>query len=164
MVVDLTWAANGNIYFCGGIPADKIFAGFGAYRIDPTTKPHLYNRKEELEVFDAIIDIDNKFVLAVATSDVNHPVEVFTTFSSDGAITRMSNHGQEFAGRRFGTCKFLTCTLTDGEVELDTLYLIPASSSVGDHRRPLATAVLIQGGPNTRLTNAFNTYYYMLTL
>ncbi|KAJ5938398.1 acylamino-acid-releasing enzyme [Penicillium verhagenii] len=206
MVVDLTWAADGNMYFCGGVPADKMFAGFGAYRIDPTTKfpqyewvgfgveddsigliqgasgaifvkvQHrlesrvclldgtvLYSRKEELEAFDAAIDTDGKFVLAVATSDVNSPAEVFTTFSSDSAMTRMSNHGQEFAGRRFGTCHFLTCTSTDGEVELDALYLSPASSSVGDHRRPLATAVLIHGGPNTRLTNAFNTYYYMLT-
>ncbi|KAJ5148247.1 acylamino-acid-releasing enzyme [Penicillium atrosanguineum] len=180
MVVDLTWAADGNIYFCGGVPADKMFAGFGAYRIDPTTKFHQYEwvgfgveddsiglikggiRMEELETFDAAIDTDGKFVLAIATSDVNHPAEVFTTFSSDGAMTRMSNHGQEFAGRRFGTCNFLTCTSTDGKVELDALYLTPASSSVGDHRRPLATAVLIHGGPNTRLTNAFNAYYYML--
>ena len=205
MVVDLTWAADGNLYFCGGVPADKMFAGFGVYRIDPTTELHqyewagfgveddsiglikggsgaifvnvqhrlesrvclldgtvLYSRKEELEAFDAAIDTDGKYILAVATSDVNHPAEVFTTFSSDGAMTRMSNHGQEFSGRRFGTCNFLTCTSTDGEVELDALYLTPASSSVGAQRRPLATAVLIHGGPNNRLTNAFNAYYYML--
>lgn len=206
MVVDLTWAADGNLYFCGGVPANKMCAGYGVYRIDPTTESHqyewagfgveddsiglskggsgaifvkvqhrlesrvclldgtvLYSRKEELEAFDAAEDTDGKFVLAVATSDVNHPAEVFTTFSSDSAMTRVSNHGQEFAGRRFGTCNFLACMSPDGEVELDALYLTPASSSVGAHQRPLPTAVLIHGGPNTRLTNAFNAYYYMLT-
>jgi dipeptidyl aminopeptidase/acylaminoacyl peptidase len=190
--------------FCGGVPADKVFAGFGVYRIDPTTERHqyehwgfgvqddsislvkgangtifvkvqhrlesrvclvdgtvLYSRKEELEAFDAAIDTDSKFVLAVARSDVNHPVEVFTTRSSDGAMTRLSKHGLEFASRRFGKCAFLTCTSTDGEVELDALYLIPATSSVKPGR-PLPTAVLIHGGPNTRLSNAFNAYYYML--
>jgi dipeptidyl aminopeptidase/acylaminoacyl peptidase len=52
---------------------------------------------------------------------------------------------------------------TDGEVELDALYLTPTSSLIGAHHRPLATAVLIHGGPNARVTNAFNAYYYMLT-
>ncbi|KAF7167772.1 hypothetical protein CNMCM6106_003215 [Aspergillus hiratsukae] len=205
IIVDLTWAADGNLYFCGGVPANKMCVGYGVYRTDPTTEFHqyewagfgveddssrlikgssgeilvrvqhrlesrvclldgtvLYSRKEELEAFDAAMDTDGKFVLAVATSDVNHPVEVFTTFSSDGAMTRLSDHGREFAGRRFGTCNFLTCMSTDGQVELDALYLTPASFSVGDHHRPLPTAVLIHGGPNTRITNAFNTYYYML--
>jgi dipeptidyl aminopeptidase/acylaminoacyl peptidase len=206
MVVDLTWAADGNLYFCGGVPENKMFAGFGVYRTDPSTESHqyewagfgveddsiglikggsgeifvkvqhrlefrvclldgtvLYSRKEELEAFDAAKDTDGKFVLAVATSDVNHPAEVFTTLSSDSGMTRVSNHGREFAGRHFGTCNFLTCMSTDGEVELDALYLTPASSSVGVNHRPPATAVLIHGGPNTRLTNAFDTYYYMLT-
>lgn len=204
-VVDLTWASDGNLYFCGGVPANKMFAGYGVYRTDYTTKLHqyewtkfgveddsvglimggcgtifvnvqhrlesrvclldstvLYSRKEELEAFDAARDTDGKFVLAVATSDINHPAEVFTTLSSDDAMTQISNHGQEFAGRRFGTCSFLTCMSTDGEVELDALYLTPTSSSVEFPRHPLATAVLIHGGPNTRLTNAFNAYYYML--
>lgn len=51
---------------------------------------------------------------------------------------------------------------TDGEIELDALYLTPTSSPLGAHHRPLPTAVLIHGGPNTRVTNAFNAYYYML--
>lgn len=205
-VVDLTWAADGNLYFCGGVPPDKGFAGHGVYRTNPTTESRhyersgfgieddslglvkgecgavfvkvqhrlesrvclldgtvLYSRKEELEAFDATIDTENKYVLAVATSDVNRPAEVFILSSGDGAMTKLSNHGQEFADRHFGTCSFLTCPSADGEVELDALYLTPAISSVDTNRHPLATLVLIHGGPNTRLTNAFNTYYYMLT-
>ncbi|RAO69032.1 uncharacterized protein BHQ10_005044 [Talaromyces amestolkiae] len=207
MVVDLSWAADGSLYFCGGVPPPKTFAGYGVYRTSPATESHhyewvgfgveddsiglvqrgsgtifvkvqhrlesrvclldgtvLYSRKEELEAFDSAIETDGKFVLAVATSNINHPTEVFTTLSyGSGAMTRMSNHGREFAGHRFGTCSFLTCTSADGEVELDALYLTPASSSDGANRHALATVVLIHGGPNTRLTNAFNTYYYMLT-
>lgn len=68
-----------------------------------------------------------------------------------------------FAGQQFGTCNSLTCMSTDGEIELDALYLTPTSSPLGAHHRPLPTAVLIHGGPNTRVTNAFNAYYYMLT-
>ncbi|KAH8698998.1 putative acylamino-acid-releasing enzyme [Talaromyces proteolyticus] len=207
MIVDLTWAADGYLYFCGGVPADKMFAGYGVYRTSSSSAFHhydwvgfgvendslglikdekgnvfvkvqcrleshvclpdgkvVYRRKEELEAFDAAIGPGNELVLAVATSDINHPTEVFTTVSLDGEMTRMSNHGRDFADRQFGTCSFLTCLSTDGEVELDALYLTPSSfASTGGPRRPLPTAVLIHGGPNTRLTNAFNTYYYMLS-
>ena len=62
---------------------------------------------------------------------------------------------------------FPSCRSADNEVELDALYLTPASHSTGKDdsraRKPLPTIVLIHGGPNTRLTNAFNTYYFMLT-
>ncbi|PWY66355.1 putative acylamino-acid-releasing enzyme [Aspergillus sclerotioniger CBS 115572] len=207
MVVDLTWAADGSLYFCGGVPANKAFAGYGVYHTDPNADVNqyewagfgveddsiglvkggdgsvfvnvqhrlesrvclldgtvLYKRNEELEAFDAAITPDGNHVLAVATSDINHPAEVFSTLSSASTMTQMSNHGQAFAGRNFGTCNFLTCMSTDGEVELDALYLTPTSSDTS--RRPLATAVLIHGGPNTRLTNAFNYMFtpYLLSL
>ncbi|CRG89014.1 hypothetical protein PISL3812_06049 [Talaromyces islandicus] len=124
----------------------------------------LYSKKEELEAFAAEADTNGNFVLAVATSNVNQPAEVFTTYSSGEApMTKLSNHGNIFAGHRFGTCSFLTQMSSDGEVELDALYLTPASYTSNDTpSQPLPTVVLIHGGPNTRVTNAFNTYYYML--
>ncbi|KAJ5097661.1 hypothetical protein N7456_008382 [Penicillium angulare] len=207
MTVDLKWAVGENLYFCAGVPAGKMFGGYGVYRtgfggdssyecvshgieddslgitcdgngtvyinvqhrlesrvclLDGTV---LYSKKEELEAFDAGTDIDGNFVLAVATSNITQPVEVFTMTSSDGLMIQISNHGKTFADRQFGTCNFLTQMSSDGEVELDALYLTPASASASTNtnKHPLPTAVLIHGGPNTRLTNAFNTYYYMLT-
>ncbi|PYH97892.1 putative acylamino-acid-releasing enzyme [Aspergillus ellipticus CBS 707.79] len=201
-ILDLTWAAGGNLYFCGGVPDNKICAGHGVYRTTATAESQqyelvgfgveddaiglvqsgstvfvnvqhrlearvclldgtvLYSRTDEMEAFDAAMNPDGEFFLVVAISDINHPPEVYSTSSSDSAMTRLSNHGQKFKNRSFGECDFLNCMSTDGDVELDALYLTPASSSEGV---PLPTAVLIHGGPNTRLTNAFNTYYYMLT-
>lgn len=207
VVIDLTWAADGHLYFCAGVPASKIFAGCGVYRTDSRSRDHryewtafgieddsigltcdskgtlivqvqhrlesrvclldgtvLYSKKEELEAFAAETDIDGNFVIAVATSNINQPAEIYTIKSScEKAMTKISSHGDRFAGRRFGTCSFLTQMSPDGEAELDALYLTPESCTSGDTpSRPLPTAVLIHGGPNTRLTNAFNTYYYML--
>ncbi|KAJ5291037.1 hypothetical protein N7478_000288 [Penicillium angulare] len=206
MIVDLEWAAGDNLYFCAGVPAGKMFGGFGVYRAgfggDSSSYEYVshgieddsmgitcdrdgtlyikvqhrlesrvclldgtvvYSKKEELEAFDAGTDIDGSFVLAVATSNITQPVEVFITTSSDGPMTQLSNHGKSLADRQFGTCTFLTQISSDGDVELDALYLTPVSSaSTNTNKRPLPTAVLIHGGPNTRLTNAFNTYYYML--
>ena len=128
----------------------------------------LYSQKEALEAFDAAFTGNgDEIVLAVATSNVNHPVEVFTTTTSSGAVVRLSNHGQAFISRKFGTCSFLSCPSTDNQVELDALYLMPASDPTTTEcaipSKPLPTVVMIHGGPNTRITDAFNTYYFMLT-
>jgi dipeptidyl aminopeptidase/acylaminoacyl peptidase len=125
----------------------------------------LYSKKEELEAFDATYSLDSgKFVVAVATSNVNHPVEVFTTTVGDEAMVQLSSHGRKFEDRTFGTCSFLPFLSTDGEVEVDSIYLTPAVHVENDGApiKPLPTIVLIHGGPNTRLTNAFNAYYYYL--
>lgn len=127
----------------------------------------MYSKKEELEAFDVAFAPDSdECVLAVATSNINCPVEVFTTTVGDGAMVQLSNHGAAFKDHDFGTCNFLPFLSTDGEVEIDSMYLTPAAYvNKRDDRapiKPLPTVVLIHGGPNTRLTNAFNTYYYYL--
>ncbi|KAJ9610500.1 hypothetical protein H2200_005277 [Cladophialophora chaetospira] len=125
----------------------------------------LYTKKEELEAFDAAYLTDSgKFVLAVATSNVNHPTEVFTTTTGDDAMVQLSNHGSTFKDHEFGTCSFLQSMSTDGKAEIDSLYLTPITDANKRNgvatAKPLPTVVLIHGGPATRLTNAFNTYYY----
>ena len=128
----------------------------------------LYSRKECLEAFDAAFKEDaGRPILAVATSNSNHPVEVFTITDDRGTLVQLSNHGSVFTNHKFGTCSFLSCLSMDGQAEIDSLYLTPTADAVSDDaaapRQPLATVVLIHGGPSTRLTNAFNTYYFMLT-
>ena len=126
----------------------------------------LYTRKEELEAFDVASAPDlNGVLLAVATSSVSHPVEVFT-MAGDRVMVQLSSHGRAFDDRRFGACSFLPFLSTDGEVEVDSIYLTPSTyaKKAEDvaHVKPLPTVVLIHGGPNTRLTNAFNTYYFYI--
>ncbi len=128
----------------------------------------LYSRKEELQAFDVAIAPDSdEALLAVATSDVNHPVEVYTMTPSGGAMVQLSSHGGAFADDDFGSCTFLSCLSTDRETEIDSLYLTPTAYASGINGaipiKPLPTVVLIHGGPTTRITNAFNTYYYMFT-
>lgn len=80
-----------------------------------------------------------------------------------------SNHGAAFENHKFGTRSFLSCSSADGQVEIDSLYLTPTAYAISDDataaapKKPLPTVILIHGGPSTRLTNAFNTYHYMLT-
>lgn len=128
----------------------------------------LYSKKEELEAFDVSFTPDSdEIVLAVATSNINNPAEVFTTTASGGAMVQLSNHGRAFKDHAFGACNFLTFLSTDGKAEVDSMYLTPAAyANQNDDPapiKPLPTVVLIHGGPNTRLTNAFNTYYYYYT-
>ena len=209
-VSHLTWANNGKLSFCTGVPVDKACAGQGVYATDPDlqslnyekvafgvendarslinvygevivsvehrlesriclpSEKVLYSRKEELQAFDVAFTVDEKeVVLAVATSNVSHPVEVYTTTNGGDTMVQLSNHGKAFKSHPFGTCSFLSCPSTDNEVELDAMYLTPASdATMTDDAapiKPLPTVVLIHGGPTTRLTNAFNTYYYMFT-
>lgn len=128
----------------------------------------LYSKKQELQAFDAVVAANvDKMVLVVATSDINHPVEVFTTTAGGGAMVQLSNHGRGLKDHQFGTCSFLSCLSTDNEVELDSLYLVPAThhnkTNDAAPSKPLPTVVMIHGGPTTRITNAFNTYYYMFS-
>ncbi|PMD18103.1 putative acylamino-acid-releasing enzyme [Hyaloscypha hepaticicola] len=126
----------------------------------------LYCEEEELGAFDVTFMPDSsEVVLALATSNINKPVEVYTK-AANSIMVQLSNHGSSFKDHDFGACNFLRCQSTDGQVELDSCYLTPASRVTGEaittSRKPLPTVVLIHGGPTTRLTNAFNSYYYML--
>lgn len=128
----------------------------------------LYGRQQELEAFDAAhISEEGSVVLAIATSDVNHPVEVFTTTDGGATMIQLSNHGEIFRSRQFGACNFLSSPSHDLTLDIEALYLTPATKkeSTGSERpeEALPTVVMVHGGPDTRLTNAFNTYYYMLT-
>ena len=83
-------------------------------------------------------------------------------------MTQLSRHGESFQGQNFGICTILSCPSTDHYgVEIDGIYLQPAFQS--RHRsetapsEPCPTVVLIHGGPRARVTNAFNTLYYMWT-
>ncbi len=111
------------------------------------------------------ISDSSEVVLALATSNINKPVEVYTK-AANGIMVQLSNRGSSFKDHAFGACNFLRCQSTDGQVEIDSCYLTPASCATGAaiaiSRKPLPTVVLIHGGPMTRLTNAFNSYYYML--
>ena len=124
----------------------------------------LYRETEDLEAFDVAFKGDSRPILATATSKCNQPVEVFTITGGNGKV-QVSNHVAAIKNN-LGTCGFLSCPSTDGQVDLDSICLTPTAYSSGDDTppsQPLPTIVLIHGGPTTRLTNAFNTYYYMLT-
>ena len=123
-----------------------------------TTGEVFYRTKRMIEAFDVAFDDHGGAIVAVAASDVNHPVEVFTTTQKDETV-QLSNHGAVFNSREFGTCSFLSCPSADKAVDIEAIYLQPARHAHSE--KALPTIVLIHGGPNTRVTDAFNAYYFM---
>lgn len=96
--------------------------------------------------------------LAASFSDINTPYEVFTVQSGKDKV-KLSSHGKPLENHSFGSCTVFTCQSSDGQVELDGLYLTPASKSSheGEPKEPLPTIVLIHGGPRDRNCNGFDT-------
>ncbi|KAI9683539.1 MAG: hypothetical protein M1822_006079 [Bathelium mastoideum] len=137
----------------------KVERGFDSCICEVSGKV-IYVIRQEIETYDVAYTTDGKLLLALATSDVNHPVEVFILTGKEDIMTKTSDHGHPLEGQRFGTCNFFSCRSADDEIDVMAMYLTPytATDSSGI---PLPTIVLIHGGPNTRLTNAFSTYYYM---
>lgn len=120
----------------------------------------LLSREQEFTAFaPAFTDDSDEMVLAVVASDVNTPTEVYSTTASGGGLVRLSNHGAALRDRNLGTCTFLSCPSSDGEVDLDAVFLAPSSAEPG----PLPTLVFIHGGPELRVTNSFNPAYFMWT-
>lgn len=131
--------------------ADRLYLG---------TDKVLYECFHDIHAFDAAkVDEKDDIVIAIATSDVNHPIEVFTTTASGTGAIKVSNHGAPLQDQDFGSCKFLSCPSTDKEVQLDGIFLSP-SGFASPPSKPLPTIVLIHGGPTDRNTNRFNAYYY----
>ena len=112
----------------------------------------LYSRREALEAFDVTFKKDTGApVLAVATSNINHPVEVFSITDEKGTLVQLSNHGAFSQGGKFGTCAFISCSSTDGHVEIDSLYLTPAAYA-GDGRCCSPKAATSDGCSDSRRT------------
>ncbi|KAK4501701.1 hypothetical protein PRZ48_007510 [Zasmidium cellare] len=131
------------------------------YQIVLSTGKVLYSAAKDLQAFDAGYTTDSdEIVLALATSDINTPVEVYTTTASGGGLVQLSNHGAAFTSTTFGTCTPLSTPSHDDEVTIDSLLLSPTSEPPST---PQPTLVLIHGGPSNRHTNAFNAHYYFWT-
>ena len=128
----------------------------------PLAKEPLLRKKTDIDAWDVFLDADGQCAtVAAALSDVNHPIEVFTL--TDGKLVQLSDHGNKFKGRNFGTYAEMTCSSSDGEVELDGIYLAPAGIELrGDKpKQPLPTFVMMHGGPADRNCQRFDGYYYM---
>lgn len=127
-------------------------------------KEVLFKKDTDIQAWDVFFNENGASpIIAAGMSDINKPFEVFTIGGDD--LVQLSNHGHRFEDRAFGSCTILTCPSADAEVQLDSLYLTPASSAGQDGapKTPLPTFVLIHGGPADRNCNAFNSNYYMWT-
>ncbi|KAF4339121.1 peptidase yuxL [Fusarium beomiforme] len=119
----------------------------------------LFDVKKELWVYDVFINHETgRATLAASLSDVGTPYDIFIIEQGKDKI-KVSDHGKPLADKSFGSCTALTCRSTDNEVELDGLYLTPASKALADKTpiEPLPTLVLIHGGPTSRDTDSFDT-------
>ncbi|KAK5994284.1 putative peptidase YuxL-like protein [Cladobotryum mycophilum] len=125
-------------------------------------KEVLFKKDTDIETWDVFFDADGGSpVVAAGISDINNPFEVFIIKGDE--LIQLSNHGHIFKDREFGSCTVLSCQSSDGEVELDGLYLTPTAAigQQGEPKTPLPTFVMIHGGPTDRNCNTFNSHYYM---
>lgn len=109
-----------------------------------TGDEEVYNIDTDIYAWD-VFDSDTKTrIVAVARSDINHPFEVYAVQGQN--IIQLSNHGSAFKDREFGSFQTFQCRSTDDKEELDGVYLTPSGH---DPATPLATFVMIHGGPAT---------------
>lgn len=127
--------------------------------------PTIFSKPKAIEAWDAAFTTDSdELIVAVAPGDINDPPEVFSVTASGGAMVKLSSHTDVLQGRRFGKREFLSCTSADGSVELDAVWVTPASAeqdSTGKPTKPLPTVVFIHGGPHGRATDSFFGSYFM---
>lgn len=131
---------------------------------DEFGKDTLFTKDTNVDVWDIFFgENGDSPILAGRLSDVNTPNEVYVT--KGDTVTRLSDHGRDFRDTKFGSFTVLTCKSSDGEVELDGVYLAPTSSIGPDGvpKVPLPTFVMIHGGPLDRTCNAFNACDFMWT-
>lgn len=125
----------------------------------------LFSKKRKLLAWDAAFTHDSdEIVLAVVQGDTNHPIEVYSTTASGGAMVPLSNHGHLFAEKQFGTCTFVSCPSSDGKVQLECPWLTPSTVPTnpdGTPTHPLPTVVLVHGGPYYRHTESFDSLYFL---
>ncbi|KAJ9628589.1 hypothetical protein H2203_002490 [Taxawa tesnikishii (nom. ined.)] len=103
-----------------------------------------------------LLPASSDVVVALAKGTTSNPVEVFS-ISRSGEPVQLSDHGHAFT-EPIGTAVSLSVVSADGEVELDCLFITPASVSLRPDAKPpkpQPTAVIIHGGPYHRLTAGF---------
>jgi dipeptidyl aminopeptidase/acylaminoacyl peptidase len=113
----------------------------------------LFRKDVPFQAWDVHTDASSgSSTLAVGLSTVNKPYEIFIVAEGREDV-ELSNHGKAVQDQSFGTCHVLTSKSSDGEVELDGLYLTPSTKvgQEGKPREPLPTFVMIHGGPTARV-------------
>ncbi|RGP78783.1 peptidase yuxl [Fusarium longipes] len=144
------------------VAGDKILINRQVRLVDVISElggKDLFAEGKEMWVWDVSINAETGIpTLAASFSDINTPYEVFSVQPGKKAI-KLSNHGKPLENQSFGCCTVFTCQSSDNQVELDGVYLTPTSKSNpdGTPKEPLATMVLIHGGPRDRNCNSFDT-------
>ncbi|KAF7189233.1 putative peptidase YuxL [Pseudocercospora fuligena] len=129
-------------------------------RIYGSPEEVIFDIGAHIDAFDAChLKESNQFVIVVATSDVNRPVEVFSKVTSPSPdVVPLSNHGAIFRFQQFGSaCHPLHHRSRDDKVDLDSLFLTPTGNAPS---KPQPTVVLIHGGPTDRNAPRFDGYYH----
>jgi dipeptidyl aminopeptidase/acylaminoacyl peptidase len=144
------------------IAGDKILVNRQVRLVDVISElggRDLFAEEKETWIWDVYINPETGTpILAASFSDVNTPYEVFVVRPGKDKL-KLSNHGTPLENQSFGSCTVFTCQSSDGQAELDGLYLTPTSKahSDGTPKEPLPTIILIHGGPRDRNCNSFDT-------
>ena len=109
----------------------------------------IYDEMYQVKSWDVTLR-DNKILIALIKSSANSPSEAFSII--DGAETRLSDHGAEIAKLDIGEASAFYATASDGTA-IDALLFTPKISGLS---KPYPTIVFAHGGPNFRLSVAFD--------
>ena len=109
----------------------------------------IYDEMHQVKSWDVSLH-DNKTVIALVKSSPNLPSEVFSVV--DGIETPLSNHGEEIARLDIAEASTFNATASDGTA-IDALLYTPKNQKLP---KPYPTIVFAHGGPNFRLSMAFD--------
>lgn len=122
----------------------------------------IFKRDTKIRACDVYFDKnDGKPAVATVLSDINNPYEVFVMKDGTDDI-KLSGHGSELKDRSFGSATVLTSQSSDGQEELDGLYLVPTAKcdTNGKPKEPLPTFVMVHGGPTDHSCSSFDAFYF----
>ena len=114
----------------------------------------LYSSYQEILSWDVVYDKENKPAVALTTSTTSSPTEIYSKHL--GKIVELSQHDQSITKLNLGVSECLYATAEDG-TGLDSVFLRPAKAP---DDQPLPTALLVHGGPYSRINIRFDTPNY----
>ncbi|KAG8632099.1 hypothetical protein KVT40_001239 [Elsinoe batatas] len=103
----------------------------------------------------SVAAVESSTVFAIVKTTINEPPEVYTFTIEDKTPIQVSSHAS-LSSEPSNIALQIHIPSTDGDVELDGVFIYPSSLSTADRpSKPLPTLIDPHGGPYSRRTNTF---------
>lgn len=134
-----------------------LYDGIHILHLEMGSNSVLYESMHTISTWDTLVTKE-KSVLAIGKSMASSPTEIYSIDPSDPhiKICQLSQHGSNIASLNFSFARPIYAMSSDGQF-CDGFFLSPHTS---DPTKALPTAVLVHGGPYSRVTEGFDLPYF----